>query len=422
MKCEIINIGTELLLGQIDNTNARAIAERLAAAGLECYGESVVGDNLDRIVEAIGAALNKADAIILTGGLGSTDDDLTRNAVAVATERKLKSEPRLEALINERLKSFEPAATEKAMRQAQVPEGAEYIKPTLGTAAGFILDYKGKIIAATPGVPAEMLRMLEASIIPRMTQAAGQVNAVIMSRVLKIYGLREVEVERMVQDLISGQNNPTIAPIIGKGAVLLRLTAKAPGRDAAEAMISTLETEIRKRLGDYVYAIDMEEMEDAVGSFLSGQGTTIALAESLTGGLAAARLINSPGSSAYVLGGVVAYSNEIKKKILGVSSQTILNHGAVSAQTAEEMASGVRAALGADVGLSSTGIAGPDGGTAEKPVGLVQFGLSAADALVREHHIFHGSRNEIRFKASQYMLNMLRLYLISKERRGSDTA
>ena len=155
MRCEIINVGTELLLGQSDNTNARAIAERLAAAGLDCYGETVVGDNLDRIVAAIGAALKKADAIILTGGLGSTDDDLTRNAVAVATERELKSEPRLEALIKERLKLFEPALAEKkAMRQAQVPEGAEYIKPTLGTAAGFILDYKGKIIAATPGVPA----------------------------------------------------------------------------------------------------------------------------------------------------------------------------------------------------------------------------------------------------------------------------
>ena len=226
----------------------------------------------------------------------------------------------------------------------------------------------------------------------------------------------------MVQDLISVQNNPTIAPLIGKGAVLLRLTAKAPGRDAAEALISALETEARKRLGDYVFAIDMEEMEDAVGSFLEKQGTTLALGESLTGGLVTARLINSSGSSAYILGGVVAYSNEVKKKILGVSSQTILNYGAVSAQTAEEMASGVRVALGADIGLSSTGIAGPDGGTTEKPVGLVQFGLSAGDALVREHHVFHGSRNEIRFKASQYMLNMLRLYLISKERKGIDTA
>jgi nicotinamide-nucleotide amidase len=418
--CEIINVGTELLLGQNVNTNARDIGVILAAAGIDCFCQTSVGDNLDRIVGAVKTALSRSDAILLTGGLGSTDDDLTRNAVAAATGRMLILDNSLERMIRDKLKEFEPSATDKAVRQAYVPEGAMPIKPTLGTAAGFLLDIDGKTIAATPGVPAEMARMLESDIIPYLKAKAPGGAPVIVSRVLKVYGLREVELEQQIQDIIDAQTNPTIAPLIGRGAVTLRLTAKAASREQALDRISDVEDLVRDRLGNYIFGADSEEMEDVVGSQLRKRGLTLALAESVTGGLAVNRLINIPGSTSYVAGGVVAYANSVKTKVLGVPAQTILNHGAVSAVTAEAMAVGVRQTLGADIGVSTTGIAGPGGGSAEKPVGLVYFALSAPDALRCEHNTFHGNRNEIRFKASQYLLNMLRLYLSGD--RGNETA
>ncbi len=422
MICEIINVGTELLLGQNVNTNARDIGILLAAAGIDCYRQTSVGDNLDRIVTAVKEALQRTDAVILTGGLGSTDDDLTRDAVAEATGRPLVLEPALESMIREKLREIEPNATRKALRQAYIPEGARPIKPTLGTAAGFILKTDGKIVAATPGVPAEMSRMLESDILPEIKSSSPSGSPIILSRVLKIYGLREVETEKIVHDLILGQTNPTVAPLIGKGAVTLRLTAKASTRENALKRISTVEAQIKELLGDAVFGADAEEMEDAVGALLKKRDLSVALAESITGGMAASRLINTVGSSAYVKGGIVAYANSAKTDLLGVSAQTILNHGAVSAQTAEEMAAGAKKVLGADIGVSSTGIAGPGGGSADKPVGLTYFCLAAADTLSCEHKVFRGSRNEIRFKASQYLLNMLRLYLLGRSGRGDEIA
>jgi nicotinamide-nucleotide amidase len=420
--CEIINVGTELLLGQSVNTNARDIGIILAASGIDCYRQISIGDNLDRIAAAVNDSLKKADAVILTGGLGSTDDDLTRDAVAKATGRELVLDAALAVMIKEKLKELEPRASDKALRQAYVPAGARPIKPTLGTAAGFIMNVGSKIIAATPGVPAEMARMLESDIIPEIKSAAKIVSPVIVSRILKIYGLREVEVENLVHDLISAQTNPTVAPLIAKGAVTLRLTAKADTRAAALKLISRVENQARELLGDAVFGVDSEEMEDVAGALLRSRGLTVALAESITGGLTASRLINTTGSSTYVKGGVVAYANSVKTDILGVAPQTILNHGAVSAATAEEMAAGVKKALGSDIGLSSTGVAGPGGGTTEKPVGLTYFCLAAADTLECEHKVFRGTRNEIRFKASQYLLNMLRLYLLGRSGRNDEIA
>lgn len=422
MICEIVNVGTELLLGQSVNTNARDIGVLLAASGIDCYRQSSVGDNLDRIVVAIKDSLTRADAVILTGGLGSTDDDLTRDAVAEATGRQLILDPTLESMIKEILNELEPNASIKALRQAYVPKGARPIRPTLGTAAGFILKANDKIIAATPGVPTEMIRMLESDIIPEIKSAVKGVSPVILSRVLKIYGLREVETERLVHDMISGQTNPTVAPLISKGAVMLRLTAKANTRQNALEIISAAEKQARELLGDAVFGVDTEEMEDTVGALLKSRGLTVTLAESITGGLAASRLINTPGSSVYLKGGVVAYSNSVKTDLLGVSAQTILNHGAVSAATAEEMAAGVKKVLGSDIGLSSTGVAGPGGGSHDKPVGLTYFCLAAADTLNCEHKIFRGTRNEIRFNASQYLLNMLRLYLLGRSGRDDEIA
>jgi nicotinamide-nucleotide amidase len=421
MNCEIINVGTELILGQNLNTNSRDISVLLAASGIDCYYHTSVGDNLERIVNAIETAFKRSDAVIITGGLGSTDDDLTREAVARATGKRLIGDTGLEAWIKERLRQFEPGATEKAMRQAQIPEGSIIIKPTLGTAAGFITRTDGgHYVAATPGVPAEMMRMLESDILPVLAPGNTPGSFAIVSRVLKVYGLREVETERMIQDIIDGQTNPTVAPLIGKGAVTLRISAKANTRDEAESLIAGMDEQIRERLGAHIFAIDSEEMEDVVGDLLKNRGLTIACGESITGGMCASRLINTAGSSAYVRGGIVAYDNDIKISALGVSPQTLLNHGAVSPATAEEMAVGVRKALGADIGLSTTGIAGPDGVTKDKPVGLVHFALSTADALIHDKKTFHGNRNDIRFKASQHALNMVRVFLSGGE--GRETA
>lgn len=419
MRCEIINVGTELLLGQNVNTNARDIGLRLAAAGIDCYCQTTVGDNLDRIVSAIRTALSRADAVILTGGLGSTDDDLTRDAVAAALDRPLRHSVALEKLIKEKLRAREPAATEKTMRQAQLPEGAAAIKPTMGTAAGFVVEADGQLVVATPGVPAEMLRMLDADIIPRL-RVGSDGGEVILSRVLKIYGLREVEVENLTQDIIDAQSNPTVAPLIGRGTVTLRLTAKAPNPESAQVLIAGTEEKLRERLGDYIFAADEAEMEDDVGARMKSQGLTLATAESITGGLIGERIINVPGSSAYFAGGIIAYANEAKQRLLGVSPQTLLSHGAVSAPTAEEMANGTRTALGTDLGLAVTGLAGPGGESIEKPMGLVFFALAGPDSMVCENAVFHGTRNDIRFKASEYALNMLRLYLLKRGRRGGD--
>ncbi len=416
MKCEVINVGTELLLGQSVNTNAREIGLKLAAAGIDCYCQTTVGDNLERIVIAIRTALTRADAVILTGGLGSTDDDLTRDAVAVALDRPLQLSPALERLIRAKLHKFEPTATDKTMRQALLPAGAIAIKPTLGTAAGFVVEHNGSLIAATPGVPAEMSRMLDADIIPRLRVSSGG-GDVILSRVLKVYGLGEIEVESRIQDIIDAQTNPTIAPLILRGAVAVRLTAKAPDVGSAQSMIANIEKKLRERLGDSVFGSDASEMEGEVGALLRSQRLSLATAESVTGGMIGDRITNVAGSSAYFVGGIVAYDNEIKQRLLNVSPQTLLSHGAVSAPTAEEMAIGARAALGTDLAIAVTGIAGPGGGSADKPVGLVFFALAAADSIVCAKKTFHGSRNDIRFKTSQYALNMLRLYLLERERR-----
>jgi len=422
MNCEIINVGTELLLGQNVNTNARDIGEKLAASGIECYFQTSVGDNLARIVDAIKTAAHRADTIILTGGLGSTDDDLTRQAVAEALGVELVADTGLTRVIENRIREMERAPTDKVMRQALIPKGATAILPTLGTAGGFVIGGEGAVIAATPGVPAEMLRMLDSDIIPAFRARLCEEGSVIVSRVLKIYGMREIEVEKAVQDIIDEQSNPTVAPLIARGAVTLRVSAKADSRSAAETLIAGTEERVRERLGAAVFGIDTEEMEDTTGALLKETGLNVALAESITGGLIVSRLVNTPGSSAYVNGGVVAYDNEVKRTVLGVSAQSLLNHGAVSAQVAEEMAMGVRRALSAAIGLSTTGIAGPEGGSREKPVGLTFFALSTPDALICERAEFHGSRNDIRFKASQFALNLLRLYLLDKGSPGTETA
>jgi len=422
MICEILSIGTELLLGHVVNTNANYIARKLAESGIDCFYQTSVGDNLERASSAIEHALKRSDIVVITGGLGSTDDDLTRQAISGATGKKLNLDSNLKELIRQRLVAYQAPVTDRTLSQAFLPEGAVAITPTIGTAPGIILSYKGKTLVSLPGVPQEMRHMLDTRVIPYLKEAYAQPNRVILSRQLKIYGLREVEVEDKLGDLIKKQTNPTIAPLLGLGEVILRVTAKSDSVSLASDLIADTESDIRSRIGEYVYAADDDEMEDVVGLAIVQQHLTLVCAESITGGLITSRLVNHPGSSQYIVGSVVAYSNSLKTRLLDVSPKTLLAHGAVSQYVAEEMANGARQRLGADIGISTTGIAGPDGGTKAKPVGLVYFGLSAKNTMINDHQVFIGTRNEIRWKASQYALNMLRLYLIERGRGGEETA
>lgn len=415
MNCEIVNVGTELILGHTVNTNAALIARKLAESGIDCYFQTSVGDNQARLVDTLRAGLDRSDVLIVTGGLGSTDDDITREAIAEAFGQPLGFQPHLARGIEERLTESKIPVTKKTLRQAYLPEGAQPIPAAKGTAPGMILDVSGKTVVALPGVPAEMEIMLDRSVLPYVRKRYRTGREVIVSRVLKVYGLREAEVEQKTADIIAAQSNPTIAPLIGRGEVQLRLTAKAAGQKRARDLIAVEEKRLRERLGDYVFAADEERMESTVAELLRRHRFSLAVAESFTGGLVCSRLVGVPGSSDFFWGGVVGYANALKTRILGVSPEHLLSQGAVSYAAVEDMATGIRHLAQTDIGIASTGIAGPPGGGREKPVGQSYFALSAKDALVTDHRRFRGDRDEIRFKASQYLLNMLRLYLLGKE-------
>lgn len=422
MNCEIINVGTELILGQTVNTNAALIAKKLAEAGVDCYFHTSVGDNISRLVSTLKNAFGRSGVLIITGGLGSTDDDITREALAKAFKKQLVFQPHLAHAIEEKLIEGRIPVSKKTLRQAYLPEGAQAIPPVRGTAPGIILEIEKKAIFAMPGVPAEMEIMLTKSVLPFLKRRYKRGKEVIFSRILKIYGLREAEVEEKIADIIAAQTNPTIAPLVSLGEVHLRLTAKASSQKQALQLISTEEKKIREVLSDYLFAVDDEKMETVVGDLLKRHHLTASVAESVTGGLVSSRLTSVPGSSEYFWGGVISYANPVKTKVLDVSPEILLSSGAVSAATAEQMATGVRNLMDTNIGLAVTGIAGPSGGTLQKPVGLSYFSLSAKNALLKEHHIFRGRRDEICFKAAQYLLNMLRLYLLSKERGEGEPA
>lgn len=422
MKCEILTVGTELLLGEVVNTNAAYIGRRLAENGIECFKTVSVGDNVTRASEAIKAALKQSDGVIVTGGLGSTADDVTRDALAAAVGRPLKMSPSLKKVVSQRLKALDSPVNERTLSQAMLPSGAEPIIPTAGTAPGVILDNDGKLIFILPGVPSEMKVMLDGAVIPYIKKRFSLGSDIILSREIKIYGLKEAEVEARILPLIQAQANPTIGLLAGAGEVIVRLTARAEDREKAEDLIGRVESRVRDELDFYIYGADLDTMEGTVATLLNEQGRTLSCAESVTGGMVASRLVNIAGSSGFLAGGVIAYSNTVKSKLLEVSAQSLLAHGAVSAVVAEEMANGVRKRLGTDLGISSTGIAGPGGATEGKPVGLVYFGLSTRERLLVDHVVFSGDRNEIRGRAATHLLNMVRLYLLDRSGRGSETA
>lgn len=410
MRAEVISVGTELLLGQITDTNAVRLAQVLAEAGVDLFFKQTVGDNLARIQEAVRLALARADLVLMTGGLGPTEDDLTVEAVAGALGLPLHRDASVEEQIRAFFAARRRAAPESVYKQALIPAGAQVIPNRRGTAPGVVISHGGATVVIMPGVPVEMEGMVQDFLIPWLRARTGGV--VIRSRVLKVTGLGESAVEEQIRDLLHLET-PTIAPYAKLGEVHLRLTAKG-SPDEVQRALAAGETAIRERLGHLVFAADEESLEEVTGRLLRAAGKTLAVAESCTGGLIGDRLTNVPGSSAYFLHGVVAYSNAAKVALLGVALELLERHGAVSAPVALAMARGVQRQAGSDLALGVTGIAGPTGSTAEKPVGLVYGALvDREEEKVQEWRFgAEAGRRGIKYLASQAALNLLRLHLL----------
>ncbi len=408
MKTEIIAVGTELLLGQITNTNARYLSEKLAERGIDVYWHTVVGDNPQRVAETFSIALNRADLIIFSGGLGPTMDDLTKETVADVLGLTLEKDEAWEKELEEIFARLERKMTDNNYKQALIPSGARLLINNHGTAPGIWLEHGGKIVVLLPGPPRELMPMFTDQVL----QLLPKKNGVILSRVLKVTGIGEAAMEERIADLLANQTNPTIAPLAKHAEVHLRLTAKAVTRGEALNLLDTTELSVLKRLGEVVFARDEETMADKLASLLVKRNMTIAVAESCTGGLLAHLLTNVSGSSTYFLQGQVVYSNRSKTELLGVPSELIEKHGAVSEEVARSMAENLRIRSHSDLAVAITGVAGPTGGTAEKPVGLVFMAIATAEGIFCSKFNFIGNRETIKERAAMAALNMLRLYLL----------
>ncbi len=411
MIAEIVSVGTELLMGQIVDSNAAYISSRLPEVGYRVYFRQTVGDNLERLTQTLKLALSRADVVITIGGLGPTMDDLTREGIAAALGEPLILDHDLQAELQEKFRQRGYPMVESILRQAYRPACARPLPNPNGTAPGLITEKDGKAVIALPGPPAELIPMFDQYVLPYLRERAGGAPGVILSRVLRVCGMGESLVEDRIKDLMHG-SNPTVAPYAKTGEVHLRITASAPSPAQAEEMIAQMEGQIRERLGNAIYGVNDQTLEQAVMELLWAKGATVAVAESCTGGLIGHRLTEVPGSSRAMIGGVVAYSNELKVRLLGVPEAVLQEHGAVSEPTACAMAEGIRRLTGADYGIGTTGIAGPTGGTAEKPVGLVYIAVATPSGTRVREHRFLGRRSEIKWRASQAALVMLREELL----------
>ena len=408
MTVEIICVGTELLLGSIVNTNAAYLSEKCAGLGLSCYYQSVVGDNEERLTEVLETAVKRSDIVLLSGGLGPTEDDLTKETAAKVMKRKLCMDEPTRTKIAEFFGKRGTEPTENNWKQALVPEGAIVLTNHNGTAPGIIIADKetDTHMVLLPGPPHELTPMFEESVVPYLENLQ---PGVIYSQTVKVCGIGESRVETMLKELIDAQTNPTIATYAKTGEVHIRVTAKAEDAKAAKKLIKPVVKELKSYMGNYIYTTDEDvTLEKCVVDLLLANGLTVTCAESCTGGMLSARLINVPGVSDVYKSGLVTYSNKAKRKLLGVKKGTLEKHGAVSSQTAEEMAKGAQFITKADVAVAVTGIAGPDGGTAEKPVGLVYIACSIKGRVVTGKYHFYGSRSAIREAAVSAALILMR--------------
>lgn len=413
MKAEIITVGTEILLGDILNTNCRYLSRELAAMGIEMYYQITVGDNEERLLKTLEESLNRSDIVICTGGLGPTEDDITKEVCAKYFGYELElHKSSLDAMI-ERFKHMNRVPTKNNEKQAYFPKEAYVLKNDNGTAPGCIMEKEGKMIVVLPGPPKEMESMFENYVKPYLSKLT---DDVIESEVLRIIGVGESKVENDILDIIDSQTNPTIATYAKGYECTLRITAKAKSVEEAKELIKPMSDEMKRRFGQSLYATGETSIEEVVAKMLVENNLKIAVAESCTGGMVSASLINYPGISSVFMEGCVTYSNEAKMKSLGVKKETLDVYGAVSDKCAKEMASGVAARYNTNVGIATTGIAGPGGGTDEKPVGLVYFGIYINGKVITKKYVFNGDRQGIRERATRTILNDLRLELLNMEK------
>jgi nicotinamide-nucleotide amidase len=407
---EIVTIGTEMLLGDLVDTNTAWISQRLAELGVAIYRHTTVGDNPERIVEALRQASSRSTLVITTGGLGPTSDDLTNACLSALTGREMVEYPEAREHVDEMFKRFGRKPTENNYKQALFPRGSELIPNPVGTAMGALVEWEETLFVTLPGVPVEMKTMFGETLEPLIRSRS---DGAIVSKTLHFAGIGESALAERVQDFLDAAD-PTVAPLAGQGRVRLRITTRADTEEEAQEKIRPVEREVIARLDDYFFGEDDETLEGAVARLLQEKDATLALAESCTGGLLAKRLTDMPGSSAYFTEGLVTYSNEAKERLLGVPQALLLEHGAVSEPVARAMAEGSRKVSGADYGLSVTGIAGPDGGTEEKPVGLVFVGISDAEGTLAEKldlTAWARSRDSIRERSTNIAFDLLRHHL-----------
>ncbi|MBE7013019.1 MAG: competence/damage-inducible protein A [Ruminococcaceae bacterium] len=407
MNAELISVGTELLLGEIVNTNAQYISTQLAVLGISVYYQTTVGDNRDRLLSALSAAFERSDIVILTGGLGPTADDITKEMVADFFGLKLVRDNESEQRIKDYFKRINSNAVPSNFKQADMPEECIILENNNGTAPGGIIEKDGKIAVFLPGPPSEMKPMFEESVFPFLREKSPER---LYSREINTFGIGESKLEEMLKPIMTGQTDPTIAPYAKDSGVMLRLTTKAKTEEEANRRFDPVEEQIRKIAGDIIYGYGAEELQDSVYKLLKEKNLKIATAESCTGGMLGEFLTSVPGISEFYEMGVITYSNDMKIKLLGVSAQTLDEYGAVSEQTAKEMASGVLRVSGADIGVGITGIAGPGGGSEEKPVGLVYVGIADSKGGVECRRLtLAGNRDRIRRVTVKNALNAVRL-------------
>ncbi|MBP2016888.1 nicotinamide-nucleotide amidase [Symbiobacterium terraclitae] len=425
MNAELVFVGTELLLGEILNTNAQYLSQQLSLLGVDVYHQQVVGDNAARLRAVLTQALGRADLVIACGGLGPTDDDITREVAAEVAGRALKLDEGLLRGLEAWFATRGRKMTENNRRQCMVPEGAKVLPNDRGTAPGLIIPAPGgKEIVLLPGPPGELQPMFARHVVPYLTARNGGRPMRLVTRTLRFVGIGESALADGLKDLLAGQTDPTIAPYAKTAEVHLRLATRAADQAEGLARIAPVEAEIRARFGRFLYGTDDEDLAAAVGRLLADRGLTLATAESCTGGLVAKRITDVAGSSAYFRMGFVTYASEAKERFLGVPADLIAAHGVVSEPVALAMAQGALERAGADVAVAITGVAGPGGGTPETPVGTVCFGLAArggaedgrgAGALPggawTERLWLHGDREGVRERAAVHALAMVRRYL-----------
>ena len=410
LTAEIIAIGSELLTPHRADTNSLWLTEKLNSAGIEVKLKTIVGDDDARLDEAIRDALRRSRVVVTTGGLGPTEDDITRKVAARALSRRLVLDERVLEDIRAKFARWGRKMPEINARQAMILDGAEVLDNPNGTAPGMYIEHDSRAVVLLPGPPREMRPMFEQFVLPKLAAKAGDVR--VARRVLRVAGMGESAVDERIAPVYTRYDNPQTTILFNQGEIEIHLTAQAKTEQDAELLLDGLAGQIEEKLGDAVFAFRGETMEEVVGLRLAVTGFTLAVAESCTGGLISGRLTEVPGSSVYFMEGVVTYSNEAKVRLLGVPSDLIAEHGAVSARVAEAMAEGARLRAGTDFGLAVTGVAGPGGGTGEKPVGLVYVALS--DDAHTEHRrlLLPGDRQLIRWRASQAALDLLRRRLI----------